>query len=287
MTAGKLRSSYAWCENLAQREAGNFYPAFRVLPRDQRLAMCALYAFLRVTDDMADGPAESETKRHQLTAWRGQLHDALAGRFAHPAHAALCDSVALYSIPLDYLEDVIDGVEMDLHPVRFATFADLYQYCYRVASAVGLACIHIWGFSHDDAKKPAEQAGIALQLTNILRDLGEDRLRGRVYLPAEDLERFQCPVEQLGCVEDPGYRRLMAFELERARGFYSSAEDLSSYLSRRGRAVFQIILTTYRGLLDEIERRRYDVLSSRVSLSRWKKMRLVLRALPARWGLAP
>jgi phytoene synthase len=210
----------------------------------------------------------------------------LAGHFIHPAHPAIRDCVKRYSIPARYFEDVLDGVEMDLQPVRFGTFAELSEYCYRVASAVGLACIHIWGFTHDDAKKPAEQAGIALQLTNILRDLGEDRARGRIYLPTEDLTRFHCPPERLGCVDDPGYRQLMAFEVERAREYYSSAEGLSEYLSRGGRAVFQVIMSTYRGVLDEIERRRYDVLSSRVGLSRWKKLRLVLRALPVRWGLS-
>jgi phytoene synthase len=248
--------------------------------------MCALYAFMRITDDLADEPADVETKRRHLKSWRGQFHEAMAGHFAHPAHAAIRDSIDRYSIPPRYFEDVLDGVEMDLQPVRISTFAELSEYCYRVASAVGLACIHIWGFSHEDAKKPAEQAGIALQLTNILRDLGEDRARGRIYLPAEDLARFHCAPERLGCVDDPGYRELMAFEVERARSYYVSAESLSAYLSRGGRAVFQIIMATYRGVLDEIERRRYDVLSSRVSLSRWKKLRLVLRALPVRWGLS-
>ena len=286
MSETDLRSSYAWCEAVARKAARHFYPAFRLLPRAQRRAMCALYAFMRLTDDLADEPGNLPTKRGNLLRWREQLHACVAGQFAHALHPALHDAIERYAIPVRYLEDVIDGVEIDLTPVRFATFAQLYDYCYHVASAVGLACIHIWGFSHDDAKKPAEAAGIALQLTNIFRDLGEDRAAGRVYLPSEDLNRFGCSVEQLGNVENPSYRALMQFEVERARRYYSSAEALAPLLTRTGRAVFQIMLSTYRGILDEIERRGYDVLSSPIRIGRWTKLRLALKALPARWGLA-
>jgi len=286
MSETDLRSSYAWCEAVARKAARHFYPAFRLLPRAQRRAMCALYAFMRLTDDLADEPGDLPTKRGNLLRWREQLHDCFAGRFSHPLHPALHDAIKRFSIPIGYLDDVIDGVEMDLNPVRFESFAQLYDYCHHVASAVGLACIHIWGFSHDDAKKPAEAAGIALQLTNIIRDLGEDRAAGRVYLPSEDLNRFGCSVEQLGCVGEPAYRELMAFEVERARSYYAAAESLSQYLTRTGRAVFQVMLSTYRGILDEIERRGYDVLSSPIRIGRWTKLRLALKALPVRWGLA-
>lgn len=280
-----LSASYSWCERLARRHADNFYPAFRILPRDQRRAMCAIYAFMRLADDFADDPGPIDVKRAALADWRRQFHDALTGRFAHPVLPALGDTVTRFRIPPQYLDDVCDGVEADLESVAMATFDDLYRYCYRVASAVGLACIHIWGFSDETAKKPAEHAGIALQLTNILRDLGEDRANGRVYLPAEDLRRFGCAPDQFGRVNDNAYRELMAFQIQRARGYYDSASSLSTYLTCSGRAVFQVILATYRRILDEIERRGYDVLSSRVSVSRWTKVGLVLRALPVRWGL--
>src|SRR5436190_177304 len=144
---------------------------------------------MRVTDDLADEPAAVESKRSNIESWRDQFSACVGGHFAHPLHPALHDAITRFAIPIQYLSEVISGVEMDLRPVRFETFAQLYDYCYRVASAVGLACIHIWGFSHDDAKKPAEAAGIALQLTNILRDLGEDRACGRTYVPAEDPHR--------------------------------------------------------------------------------------------------
>jgi 15-cis-phytoene synthase len=285
MNEADIQASYTWCEALAQRAARHFYPAFRILPAPQRRAMCALYAFMRVTDDLADEPGDMKDKRIALFAWRRELEDCFSGMCTHALHPALLDTVARFSIPQQYLEDVLDGVEMDLAPVRYDSFAQLYDYCYHVASAVGLACIHIWGFSHADAKKPAEAAGIALQLTNILRDLGEDRAAGRVYLPTEDLDRFDCAVVDLGRVELPAYRQLMAFEVERARGYYAAAEALGPYLPRTGRSVFNLVLSTYRGILNEIERRGYDVMSSPIRLGRWTKFRLALKTLPARWGL--
>ena len=275
--------SYAWCRNLTKRTAKNFYYSFLVLPRQQRKAMDALYAFMRVTDDLADEPGELEVKRRALREWRGALDLALAGNYSHPCHAALHDTVNRYGIPSRYLHDVIDGVEIDLEPIPFATFDDLYPYCYRVASAVGLACIHIWGFHGEAAKKYAEAAGIAFQLTNVLRDLGEDLDNGRVYLPLDEIERFGCPPEKWRERGDD-FRRLMRFQVERARNYYGEAERLLPFLSAPGRAVFQVMTRIYRGLLEEIESRNYDVFSKRVRLSRWRKVRWLLTAFPVRWG---
>lgn len=166
-----LTASYEYCEHLARHEAGNFYHAFRLLPRPQRRAMCALYAFMRVADDLSDGPEPVAEKRVTLAGWRRGLNAALSGQYEHALHPALHDTVRTYRIPPIYLEDVITGVCMDLEPVRYQTFADLYKYCYHVASVVGLSCIHVWGFHGEEAKHLAEAAGIAFQLTNILRDL--------------------------------------------------------------------------------------------------------------------
>jgi phytoene synthase len=277
--------SYAWCERLARQQAGNFYHAFRLLPTARRRAMCALYAFLRIADDLTDGPESIADKRLALTNWRRQLDEALAGRYHHPLHPAFHHTVEQYGIPRRYLDDALDGVGMDLDTDRYDTFDELYCYCYRVASAVGLACIHIWGFAEERAKKFAEAAGIALQLTNILRDLGEDAARGRVYLPREDLERFGYRAEGLERGERDGrFRELMCFQVERARRYYESAEPLADLLDPAGRAVFLVMLRTYRGLLEAIVRRDYDVFSSRVRLSRWRKLWLAAQALPFRWG---
>jgi phytoene synthase len=280
-----LRESYSYCEATARRKAGNFYPAFRLLPRSQRLAMCALYAFFREADDLADEEAPVEKKKEALNAWRTSLSQAMQGSYSHSLHPALHHAVEQFGIPLVFLEEVIDGVEMDLETIRYETFADLYSYCYRVASAVGLACIHIWGFSSQEAKKHAEAAGIAFQLTNILRDLMEDAQRGRIYLPQEDLARFHYYDDDLmrGVCNDP-FRELMQFEVRRAKEYYDQAEPLVNYLNSPGRAIFLTMSRTYRGLLNLIEKRRYDVFSKRVRLSRWRKAGLALQALPIRWG---
>jgi 15-cis-phytoene synthase len=286
MTPALLRS-YAYCERLARREAGNFYHAFRMLPLNQRRAMCALYAFMRVTDDLTDGPGDAAAKRTPLDAWRRQLDEALAGRYSHPLHAAFHHTVSRHHIPRQYLLDVLDGVGMDLGPVHYETFADLYRYCYRVASAVGLACIHIWGFADERAKEYAEAAGIGFQLTNILRDVGEDAARGRVYLPAEDLERFGYPAESLRRGEgSEAFRALMQFEAERARGYFEAARPLAGLLRPPGRAVFLVMTRTYRALLEAIVRRDFDVFSRRVRVSSWRKLWLAAQALPVRWGWA-
>ena len=286
MTQFSLAQSYAHCERVARRQAANFYPAFRVLPGPQRRAMCALYAFMRITDDLVDDGGDVAVKRGKLAAWRDGFRAAIRGEDRHTVHPALRDAVERYAIPTWYLEAVIDGVEMDLQPVRFRRFAELYRYCFLVASVVGLACIQVWGFRDESAKLYAEHAGVAFQLTNILRDLGEDLNRGRVYLPAEDFALFGCDPVNLRVTAgvNPAARRLLRYEADRARQYYQSAERLLPLLNGPGRAVCQVMLRTYRGLLDEIERRDYDVFSRRVSLSGWRKASLVLRALPVRWG---
>jgi phytoene synthase len=285
-TRSALARSHAFCERLARREAGNFYPAFRLLPNEQRRAMCALYAFLRIADDIGDGPGSPTQKRQDLDTWQHALEQALAGTYRHPLHPALHRAVGVHGIPPEHLIAVLDGIRMDLGPVEYATFDDLYRYCYRVASAVGLACIHIWGFADDRAKTLAESAGIAFQLTNILRDLREDAGRQRVYLPREDLVRFGYGIEELRHgTRTPAFRALMRFQVDRANHYYDTAAPLAGYLSPSGRAVFLVLLRTYRGLLDEIVRRDFDVFSTRVSLGRWWKLGILLRTLPVRWGL--
>ncbi|MHB1427002.1 MAG: phytoene/squalene synthase family protein [Gemmataceae bacterium] len=262
-----------------------FYHAFRLLPAPARRAMCALYAFMRVADDLADGPQAIAEKRSALVDWRQQFDDALAGVYSHSLHPAFHHTVKQYAIPRRYLDDVLDGVCIDLDTDHYDTFDDLYCYCYRVASAVGLACIHIWGF-HD--KRPialAESAGIALQLTNILRDLAEDAARGREYLPREDLDRFGYTSEDLKHGRyDERFRALMRFQVERARSYYEAAAPLGELLDPAGRAVFLVMLRTYRGLLEAIVQRDYDVFHGRIRLSRLRKLWLAAQVLPLRWG---
>lgn len=271
--------SFALCRAVTARANSSFPLAFRILPRAKRRAMDALYAFMRITDDLADEPAPVATKRANLVAWRTGLADALGGRFSHPVFPALADTVYRYDIPVRYLNDVIDGVEADLEPVRFATFAELYPYCYRVASAVGLACVRVWGVrpgvTFEQTLMPAEAAGIAFQLTNILRDLGEDASNGRVYLPLDDLSRFGCEPGTWDA-KSASFREMMRFQASRAWEYYRLAEPLEGLLAPEGRAIFRVMCGTYRRLLSEIEKRDYDVLSARVRVPKWRKVALLL-----------
>ncbi|MGF1579416.1 MAG: presqualene diphosphate synthase HpnD [Gemmataceae bacterium] len=286
MLSSHISRSYRICESIAKQRAGNFYIAFRVLPPDQRRAMCALYAFLRIADDLSDEPAPAQTKRTELQNWRRGLRECLAANPTHPIHLALQHTVERYSIPPAYLEAAIDGVEIDLEKVTYQTFTELRRYCFHVASVVGLSCIHIWGFENARAKEYAEKAGLAFQLTNILRDLGEDARLGRVYLPEEELQRFGCSADSLARGQrDENYRQLMQFQVSRARKFYEESWPLLPLLAPAGRAVFLVMARTYRAILERIEKRNYDVFAERVALTKWEKIGYALRALPVRWGL--
>jgi phytoene synthase len=248
--------------------------------------MCALYAFMRVADDLADEAGAREAKRASLEEWRRQLADCTRGVNRHPLHPALHATMNRYGVAREHLDAVLDGVAMDLDTDRYETFADLYRYCYRVASAVGLSCVRVWGVNHAEADRLAEAAGLAFQLTNILRDLGEDGARGRVYLPQEDLRRFGYAEADLRAgVRNQSFRELMQFQATRAYAFYDQAAPLAPRLPPAGRAVFQMMVRTYRGLLDTIVRRDFDVFSERVRLSRLQKLWLAASALPVRWGM--
>ncbi|MFV2070184.1 MAG: phytoene/squalene synthase family protein [Pirellulales bacterium] len=280
---GELANSYTCCAKIARQAASSFYFSFFLLPRPQRQAMCALYAFLRKTDDLGDSPQPVAERKAALEQWRWQLDAAFNGKMYDPIFPALVDTTRRYDIPIALYRDVLDGVGMDLLPRRFDTFEDLKHYCHLVASVVGLACIQVWGCQDESASLPARQCGIAFQLTNILRDLREDALRGRIYLPLEDLRRFDYSQQDLlSGVCDDRFRQLIRFEIERAEGYYQQATQLAPYLAPKGRRAFGAMLATYRGLLDEIARRDTELLRSRVSLTKWRKMKIV-----AGWALAP
>jgi phytoene synthase len=255
--------------------------------------MEALYAFMRISDDLADEPGEAQVKAEQLQHWRGALVAALQGHFNHPVHPALLAAVRRFDIPAELLFDALDGVEADLVPVRFATFADLYPYCYRVASAVGLACVRIWGFranlSHDErcgAIKAAEAAGIALQLTNILRDLSEDWSRGRVYLPADELARFEVSPQGWPNNRDcERLRSLMEFQIGRAKEFFCLARPLEQALTQEGRAIARVMIGTYRQLLSEIEKDALSVLTRRMRVPSWRKGLILAEGWAIKWGV--
>lgn len=287
--APEVAASYAYCANVARTQARNFYYSFVVLPPEKRAAMCAIYAFMRYCDDLSDD-AEIGDRMASLEQWRAMLGKAYEGDCTgHPMLPAFRDTVRRYSIPRKLFDELIDGVEMDLTHTRYETFDELYRYCYRVASVVGLVCIHVWGYSGPEALAPAEACGIAFQLTNILRDLREDAERGRIYLPREDLERFGVSEESLIRGEmTPEYLAMMRFEAARARDYYERARALPPLLGDDGRSTFRIMYRIYRGLLDKIEAGGYDVYSRRVRLSAGRKLGIVaeewLTAHVRAWG---
>lgn len=294
-----IETSYEYCRELTQRTAHNFRFSFLTLPREKRRAMNALYAFNRITDDFGDDPAVSlDLRRARLKAWRQSVQAALvhprhnaaadndpktaevATLIAHPSLPAIADMVARHHIPYEYLFAVIDGVEMDLDPVEVQSFAELERYCYHVAGAVGLCCIHVWGYRDERAKSLAVDCGLALQLTNILRDLAEDSSLGRTYLPKEDFSKFGYSANDVRQrVMDDRFRSFMQFQVERARSYYERAEQLFAYLDPCGRPILRTMLDIYGGLLREIERRQFDVFSQRVSLAKWKKLWFAGRAI--------
>jgi phytoene synthase len=276
-----LEESYTYCCSLTKRTAKNFHFAFRGLPADVYRSMCALYAFLRETDDIGDaGSVPFPERQQRLDRWCESLDESLAGqRAADPVFPALADTVRRHEIPRRHLDAVIEGVRTDLSPVEFATFEELAHYCYCVAGSVGLCCIAIWGYDDPRAESAAVDCGLAFQLTNILRDLQEDARMGRVYLPREDLTRFGYSVEDIrrGC-NDARFRELMAFEVARARECYETSRTLSEWVSPVGRPILQAMRALYRGILEKIEANGYDVYHGRIELPRWRKLLIATRA---------
>lgn len=282
-----LGDSYSWCQRLSKQTAGNFYFAFWTLPPGLFRDMCVLYAFMRVSDDLGDDDRMPVANRaNKIVQWRTSLTQALTeNRFDHPVFPALADIIRRHQIPHEYFYTVIEGVESDLQSNGFESFDELREYCYQVAGVVGLCCIHIWGFHDDRAISRAIDCGVAFQLTNILRDLGEDSAMGRVYLPREDLLRFGYTPEDLAAHQrDERFCRLMEFEVARAKHYYESARTLFDYLEPPGKPILSAMLQIYGGLLHEIQRRDFDVFSSRISLPRWRKVLISLKgSLGSRW----
>jgi len=342
-----LKSSYSACRRLVRQSGSNFARCLFLLPPTKRRAMSALYAFLRITDDLIDQPVPAPQRRQVLRQWAGMLdqmlqqaaipffppleteelvsQEFLAQRrlfgeglrtkvYVPPMEAAdmapapggswlarpedfdgqigpdrlailpaLVHTVREFHIPPVYLYAVLEGVGMDLETIRYATFEQLSGYCRRVASAVGLACLCIWGSHCPEAATPAIACGLAFQLTNILRDLKEDAQMGRVYVPTEDLAAVGYSVEDFPPAEaDERFDRLIRREVERAQGFYRQAADLWEYLDRPDRRIFGMMYETYRRLLDRIAQKPRIVLAARVRLTGWEKLSLALR-----WTLWP
>ena len=278
--------------SITRKSRSNFYYAFLALPRARREALYAVYAFCRTVDDIVDlhAPGGAAEQRRRLADWRTDL--ALCyergSEPRHPIAQRLAAAVRAYGIPRAALEAVIEGVEMDLEATTYETADDLYPYCYRVASAVGLCCIEIFGYKDPGTRTYAVNLGVALQWTNILRDVGADARVGRVYLPQEDLRTFGITADDLreGRITD-GFLKLMAHEAERARGYYRAAWAALPAADARTLVPAQIMGRIYYALLGEIEARRFRVFGERITVSTRRKIAIALRCWAgARMGRA-
>ncbi|MGO9337324.1 MAG: phytoene/squalene synthase family protein [Terracidiphilus sp.] len=289
-TVGKvtLEAAYAACRTIARREAKNFYYAFVALPKPKRNAICAIYAFMRQADDLADDESASiNERRARLDTWIAAWRAASAGGETNdPVFVAVRDATVRYRIPLSLLDELVAGVTMDLDsaesgvPDTYATFTELYRYCYLVASVVGLVCIRIFGYSDPRAEMLAEETGIAFQLTNILRDVAEDAERNRVYLPLQDLKAHGVAPEDLlkrrkGAAPTANERAVLKDIGLRAEKYYASAEALMPLIDRESRPALGVLVEIYHALLKRIEKADYDVFSQRASVSTAEKLRIL------------
>jgi 15-cis-phytoene synthase len=277
-----IPEAYDFCRDVAQREAKNFYYSFRVLPEHKRNAMCAVYAFMRRADDISDDESLPIAERRSvmatwLDAWRTARRSGVSD---DPVFLALNDTQHRFAIPDSLLEDLVRGTTMDLEPrsehehelQTFATFDDLYRYCYLVASVVGLVCIKIFGYTDLRAEKLAEETGVAFQLTNILRDVKEDAERGRIYLPLAMLGEFNVGVDRIkalaaGAALEANERELLHTLSQRAEGYYQSAKILLPLIDADSRAALWVLVTIYHRLLVKIAEAKSDVFTKRISVS--------------------
>jgi 15-cis-phytoene synthase len=295
----QLTMAYSVCRGITRASAKNFYYAFHVLPKRKRQALCAVYAFMRRCDDIADDPGLTvDERRRKLEIWLDALHRAQQGQPSDdPVLMALTDAQRRFTIPAGLLDELATGTAMDvvdpnaraeedeplfaLNPtpgltLQYQTFEDLKLYCYRVASVVGLVCIHIFGYRDPAAEPLAEHCGLAFQLTNIIRDVKEDAVMGRIYLPQEDLIRFGLTSADLISRPDAALLRpVLELEASRAREGYRSGDQLIPYIAEDSQPALWVLINIYRALLQKIALRQYDVFSGKISLTVTEKLRIL------------
>lgn len=275
-----LEEAYGHCRAVARSEARNFYYGFILLPPERRAGIYAAYAFSRRADDSVDDGRDPDARRAAVDAMREQLDACVAGAPPpdDPVLVALSDTIRRFAIPRRHLDALLDGVEMDLTVTAYPDWAALRGYCDRVAGAVGLVSLHIFGFSDPRAPGHAEELGVGLQIVNIMRDVAEDAARGRVYLPADEMRAHGVDADGLARgVVTPGFRALMAAQAARAHEHIARGERLLPLLDRRPRMCVAMLSGLYREILRDIEGRGYDVFGPRVSLSPARKLALLAR----------
>ena len=277
-TATTIREAYRHCQQVTRREARNFYFAFITLPGPKRRAIYAAYAFARLCDDIADGDGPTAEKVIGLDQVRRSLADAYAGYPQGPVFIALADVARNYGIPQSYFENLAVGVEMDTVKSRYSTFEELRQYCYGVAGTVGLICAEIFGYTQPIVLEYAVDLGLAMQLTNIMRDIQEDATRGRVYLPQDEMAHFgYSEAELLSGTVNPQFVELMRFQAQRARGYYAQSAKLLPLVPARSRAAAAVLHGIYSRLLDRIESQGFNVFQGRTRLSGREKLLLTAK----------
>lgn len=275
-----LAAAYAECRQITRREARNFYFAFLTLPAPQRRAIYVAYTFCRYCDDSVDAAGSPDEKLARVNRLRRLLAETYAGQATQSLFIGLADVAATYRIPQEYFQEVLNGVESDLVKTRYANFEELRRYCYQVASAVGLICIHIFGYRGEAAaRRHAVDLGLAMQLTNVCRDVREDWEFGRVYLPQDEMARFGVTDADLGAgAVTEGFAGLLQFQIDRARACFANGRQLLPYLPRRSRACPAALGLIYGGVLNRIESSGYDVFRQRIGLGKGEKLRLMVRA---------
>jgi len=262
-----------YCQQRAAASGSSFYYSFLFLEPRRRQAITALYAFCREVDDVVDECPDAGLARAKLDWWRGELATLYTGRPSHPVTQALSGSLKEFHLPQEQLLEIIDGMEMDLDNVRYADFKALHLYCYRVASVVGLLAAEIFGYKDRQTLKYAHDLGLAFQLTNIIRDVGEDARRGRIYIPQDELARFGvADTDLVGARYSDSFRKLMEFQVDRARATYQQAFALLPAADRKSQRAGLVMAAIYRATLDEIVRDNYRVLDQRISLPPLRKL---------------
>jgi len=255
----------------------SFYYSFLLLPREKRRAIYAIYAFCRATDDVADGPGTPEEKALELSRWREDLGRCYTGEPRHPVTQELREAIRRFALPREHFEGILDGVQSDLTRRRYRSFEDLRRYCHQVASLVGLLCVEVFGYKDPGAREYARELGLAFQLTNILRDVGADAGKGRIYLPGEDLARFGVAEEDILARRfTPAFKGLMEFEVSRTRERYALAEELLPPPDRRSLLAARVMTGIYRVILTEIERMGYDVFRRKAGAGTARKIGIAL-----------
>jgi phytoene synthase len=292
----QVRAAYAVCRSITRASAKNFYYGFLVLPRRKRDALCAVYAFMRHADDISDTPGQADgEKRMKLEALMDSFHEVDGGKPTDdPVLLALSHARQRYKIPVHLLEKLVYGTMMDVEfappdaapgepVIIYRTFEELYQYCYHVASVVGLVCIKIFGYQDPQAEKLAERCGVAFQLTNIIRDVKEDAGLGRIYLPAEDLKQQGVSAAEVASAADPArVKPLLKLQADRARDFYKSGRELVNYIDYDSRAALWTLVEIYSRLLEKIAKLDYNVFGDKVRLTTGEKLKVLTKGFARR-----